>query len=170
MWRLKVGEGSGPWLRSTNGFLGRTVWEFDASAGAAEERGEVERVRREFADGRLRRRESADLLMRLQYGKQNNHDEDHHRLPPVKKLKKEDEVTEEIALASLRRALNQFSSLQSNNGCWPGDFSGVMFIMPGLVFSLYVTRSLDASLTPEHHERFAGTSTIIRTRMGDGAP
>ena len=66
MWRLKVGEGGGPWLQSTNGFLGRTVWEFDARAGTPEERAEVERMRREFADSRLRRRESADLLMRLQ--------------------------------------------------------------------------------------------------------
>uniref|UniRef100_A0ACD5WM01 Uncharacterized protein n=1 Tax=Avena sativa TaxID=4498 RepID=A0ACD5WM01_AVESA len=152
MWRLKVGDGSGPWLRSTNGFLGRTVWEFDAGAGTPEERAEVERVRREFADGRFRRRESADLLMRLQYAKQNNQgDQDHRRLlPPVKKLKEEDKVTEEIALAALRRALNQFSSLQSDDGCWPGDFSGVMFIMPGLLFALYVTRSLDVVVTPEH--------------------
>lgn len=153
MWRLKVGEGGGPWLRSTNGFLGRTVWQFDAGAGTPEERAEVERMRREFADGRFRRRESADLLMRLQYEKQNKHQgNDHHRrrLPPARKLDEEDEVTEEIALASLRRALDRFSSLQSDDGCWPGDFSGVMFIMPGLIFALYVTGSLDAVVTPEH--------------------
>lgn len=150
MWRLKVGEGSGPWLRSTNGFLGRTVWEFDAGAGTPEERDEVERVRREFADGRFRRRESADLLMRLQYAKQNNQGKHRLRLPPAKKLEEKDEVTEEMVLASLRRALDQFSSLQSDDGCWPGDFSGVMFIMPGLLFALYVTRSLDTVVTPEH--------------------
>jgi cycloartenol synthase len=70
----------------------------------------------------------------LQYEKQNKHQgREHRHLPPAKKLEEEDEVTEEIALASLRRALDQFSSLQSDDGCWPGDFSGVMFIMPGLV-------------------------------------
>jgi cycloartenol synthase len=51
----------------------------------------------------------------------------------VKKPEEKDEVTEEMVLASLRRALDQFSSLQSDDGCWPGDFSGIMFIMPGLV-------------------------------------
>jgi cycloartenol synthase len=71
----------------------------------------------------------------LQYEKENKHHQgkDHRRLPPMKKLEENEEVTEEIALASLRRALDQFSSLQSDDGCWPGDFSGIMFIMPGLV-------------------------------------
>jgi hypothetical protein len=29
--------------------------------------------------------------------------------------------------------MDQFSSLQASDGHWPGDFSGIMFIMPGLV-------------------------------------
>jgi hypothetical protein len=85
--------------------------------------------------------------------------------------------------------MDQFSSLQASDGHWPGDFSGIMFIMPGLVriilhkmklpisspclaeylvpsmftymditylhlplqiFSLYVTRSLNVVISPEH--------------------
>jgi hypothetical protein len=44
MWRLKIGEGGGPWMPTVSDFHGRQVWEFDPDAGTDEERIKVEQL------------------------------------------------------------------------------------------------------------------------------
>ncbi|KAM0835429.1 hypothetical protein ACQ4PT_062940 [Festuca glaucescens] len=68
MWKLTTSAAAarGPWLQSNNGFLGRQVWEYDPDAGTPEERAEVERLREDFTKHRFQRKESQDLLLRLQ--------------------------------------------------------------------------------------------------------
>uniref|UniRef100_A0A0E0R721 Terpene cyclase/mutase family member n=1 Tax=Oryza rufipogon TaxID=4529 RepID=A0A0E0R721_ORYRU len=148
MWRLKIaaesggGSGSSPLLHTGNGFLGRAVWEFDPDAGTPEERAEVARLRRDFTRHRFQRKESQDLLMRMQAHfvvavttviiAALPEARCRHLQPDLSAVIVEDNqnVTEETILSSLRRALNQYSTLQAHDGHWPGDYSGILFIMP----------------------------------------
>ncbi|KAF7150058.1 hypothetical protein RHSIM_Rhsim02G0209500 [Rhododendron simsii] len=66
MWKLKVAEGQGPWLNSTNNFVGRQIWEFDPDAGTPEEREAVEKARDDYRKNRSRVHPSGDVLMRIQ--------------------------------------------------------------------------------------------------------
>ncbi|XP_058113464.1 cycloartenol synthase 2-like [Magnolia sinica] len=148
MWKLKIAEGGGdnPWLRSLNKHVGRQVWEFDPKAGSKEELIEVEKVREGFSNLRFEKKHSSDLLMRMQFAKENPCVMD---LPQVK-LEDTEDITEEAVTTTLRRAIKFHSTIQAHDGHWPGDYGGPMFLLPGLVISLYVTGALNTVLSSEH--------------------
>lgn len=68
MWKLKIAEGHGPYLYSTNNFVGRQIWEYDPNGGTPEERQEFEKAREEFRNSRNKNgvRPCGDLFMRIQ--------------------------------------------------------------------------------------------------------
>ncbi|CAI9099018.1 OLC1v1035767C2 [Oldenlandia corymbosa var. corymbosa] len=147
MWKLKIAEGGSPWLRTTNGHVGRQFWEFDPNAvGSPEELDAIEKARENFRLNRFEKKHSADLLMRIQFSKDNPNIE---VLPQVK-VKEIQDLTEDNVAKTLRRAITFYSTLQSRDGHWAGDYGGPMFLMPGLVITLSITGALNAVLSKEH--------------------
>ncbi|KAJ8641070.1 hypothetical protein MRB53_017764 [Persea americana] len=146
MWKLKIAEGGSPWLRSLNNHVGRQVWEFEPELGTAEELLEIERAREGFQELRFQKKHSSDLLMRMQFARENPCNVE---IPQVK-LEDTEDVTEEAVATTLRRAIGFHSSIQAHDGHWPGDYGGPMFLMPGLVICLYVTGALNTVLSSEH--------------------
>ncbi|KAK8936182.1 Cycloartenol synthase [Platanthera zijinensis] len=148
MWKLKIAGGEeNPWLRTTNNHVGRQVWEFDPELGTPEEIAEVERAREEFRKNRFHMKNSRDSLMKMQFAKENPIEI--INLPQIK-LGEKDLITEEILSNSLGRALRRFGTFQAHDGHWPADFGAPMFLMPGLIITLYVTGALSSVLGWEH--------------------
>ncbi|TYH51010.1 hypothetical protein ES332_D10G244600v1 [Gossypium tomentosum] len=66
---------------------------------------------------------------------------------------KEEEEEEAIIERSLRRAMDFYSTMQTNDGHWSGDYGGPLFLLPGLVITLCITGALNAVLSNQHqHE------------------
>ncbi|XP_040996601.1 lupeol synthase-like isoform X3 [Juglans microcarpa x Juglans regia] len=147
MWKLKIAEG-GPGLVSLNNFVGRQHWEFDPDAGTPEERAEVERLREEFKRNRLRTKQSADLLMRMQLRKENPCGP----IPPPIQVKETEVITEEAVITTLRRALTFYSSIQAHDGHWPAESAGPLFFLQPFVMALYITGALNAIFSPAHQK------------------
>ncbi|KAH0993595.1 hypothetical protein GBA52_005078 [Prunus armeniaca] len=70
----------------------------------------------------------------------------------VKGRSDEEEISEEAVGITLRRALSFYSTLQAEDGFWPGDYGGPLFLLPGLVIGLSVTGALHAILPHEHQQ------------------
>ncbi|TYJ33723.1 hypothetical protein E1A91_A05G122500v1 [Gossypium mustelinum] len=150
MWRLKIAKGSvgdsGGWLRSLNNHDGRQVWEFCPESGTPEELSKVEMGRQSFRDNRFHKKHSSDLLMRIQFAEEKQSVTNLLQT----KLEEFEDVKEEAVMTTLRGALDFYSTIQADDGHWPGDYGGPMFLLPGLVITLYVTGALNTVLSKEH--------------------
>ncbi|CAJ1951641.1 unnamed protein product [Sphenostylis stenocarpa] len=150
MWKLKVSEKKEEeeGVRSMNKHLGRQFWEFDQSLGSEEERAEVEQVRKEFNKNRFKYKHSSDLIMRLQFEREKGIKGE--KVTRKIKIEREEDINEQVVGSTLKRALRSLSTLQTEDGFWPADYGGPLFLLPGLVIGLWVSGALNAVLTREH--------------------
>ncbi|XVF47215.1 hypothetical protein PTKIN_Ptkin03bG0091400 [Pterospermum kingtungense] len=149
MWKLKLSQGNEP---SVNNHIGRQYWEFDPNLGTPDERAQVEKARTQFTDNRFRTKQSSDLLMRIQLAASGNLSAEMKLLPPAADEVNVSKSGEEMVKTALRRALRFYSSLQAQDGFWPGDYGGPLFLLPQLVIGLFVTGAMDLILPSEHRK------------------
>ena len=148
MWRFVSSGDSGgnPLLETTNGFVGRQYWQYDPTGGTPEEREEVERLRATFTANRFKKRDSDDAFIRLRA---------HQRIlkarieVPKGLLSEGAPVSRETLEQHLTAAVKFYECLQEEDGHWPGDYGGPMFLLPGLVITAYVTKMLDTVFPAE---------------------
>ena len=151
MWRFKSADddNGNPWLRSLNGNIGRQTWHWDEEAGTEKERKEVETLREEFQANRHQQKHSGDELLRHQC-------KDKRRVGPfsVDKtgLDTQGAPTAATTDAAMRNAMSFYETLQDDDGHWPGDYGGPMFLMPGMLIALYCTGTMDEVLSGQHKE------------------
>ncbi|GLT38200.1 hypothetical protein SLA2020_124640 [Shorea laevis] len=149
MWKLKIGEGvDGPYLYSTNNYVGRQTWDFDPDAGTPEERAQVEEARQNFYRNRRLAKPCGDLLWRMQFLREKNFKQ---TIPPVT-IEDGEQISYEKATKALKRAVNFLSALQASDGHWPAENAGPLFFLPPLVFTLYITGHLNTVFHAEHRK------------------
>ncbi|EFJ43592.1 hypothetical protein VOLCADRAFT_96220 [Volvox carteri f. nagariensis] len=149
MWTFVSAGSSGgdPLLRSLNNNKGRQTWEFNEKAGTPELRAEVERLRADFTANKDKQHHSADELLRLQSADRIRAKK---HAPPSGEVP--EQLTPERVEAHLNGAISFYECLQQDDGHWPGDYGGPMFLLPGLVIGLYTTGALDQVFTPHHKQ------------------
>ncbi|CAL5412502.1 unnamed protein product [Camellia sinensis] len=167
MWKLKIAEGHGPHLFSTNKYIGRQIWEFDPDAGLPKERAAVEEAREEykkkFKKDRAWALPCSDLLMRMQLKRENNNID--LSIPPMR-LGEKEEVTYEAATISLRKAIRLNRAIQARDGHWAAENVGPMFFTPPLIIILHISGAINTILTWEHKKEFVRYSYLHQNDDG----
>jgi cycloartenol synthase len=138
--------------RTRAGFQGRQTWVFDEAAGSRTERAAVEAARAAYVAGRAHTHHSSDALLRLQAAGERAG----RGLPPppgapsARKLSDGAPPPPDFVQDAMRAGLGFYQTLQADDGHFPGDYGGPMFLMPGLVIVCHVTGVMDTVLPPPH--------------------
>jgi cycloartenol synthase len=154
MWVFRPAVGDDPKLASMNMHQGRQTWAWDPDGGTPEQLAAVERARAKFAANRLSQRHSADELLRLQAAEKVRSAAAAGDAPPQPPPAAGSSPLDAASVAgALRGAVGFYQALQCDDGHFPGDYGGPMFLMPGLIITLYTCGVLDEVLPPESHQR-----------------
>ena len=136
------------------GHQGRPTWVFDEAAGTKAERAAVEAARTAYVQRRAETHHSSDLLLRLQSAASLKK----RGLPPppgapsLAGLKDDAPPAADTVRDVMRAGLGFYQTLQADDGHFPGDYGGPMFLMPGLVIACHVTGVMDTVLPPPHRK------------------
>jgi hypothetical protein len=148
MWKLVSASNKGS-PHSLNGNQGRQVWEYDPSAGTEAERAKVEQLRAEFTANRHSQKHSSDELLRLQCADKLARRA--HSIPSTPLDDGQERDPERVA-QHLRGAMSFYECLQDDDGHFPGDYGGPMFLMPGMLITLYTVGKMDEVLSRQHQQ------------------
>jgi cycloartenol synthase len=154
MWVFKPAHGDDPKLASMNSHQGRQTWVWDPSAGTPEQEAAAEAARAKFTSNRLKQRHSSDELLRIQAAERIAAAAAAGDVPPQPPPAAGDAPLDPSSVAAgLRGAIGYYQALQCDDGHFPGDYGGPMFLMPGLLITLYTCGVLDDVLPKETHQR-----------------
>eukprot|EP00741_Cyanophora_paradoxa_P007343 tig00001107_g7103.t1 len=111
--------------------------QYVASEKAAEFNRRCNEARDLFTKNRLTQKNSADRIYRLQRAVFGPASAKKAQVGVESPSGAKAKTPEEAA----RRATSFFSELQDDDGHWPADYGGPMFLLPGLVFTCYISKT-----------------------------
>ncbi|XP_051113925.1 cycloartenol synthase-like isoform X2 [Andrographis paniculata] len=157
MWKLKFSDdddGHRRWLTTANRHAGRQFWEFDPTPPTPHHSAAVAQARRNFQAGRRSIRQSSDLLMRIQFAEEDEVFKHSGRSYGSSSGNdggsgSGDDNTERV-VDVLRNGMKFYSNLQAEDGHWPADYGGPLFLLPGLIIALFIMDALSLVLPEEH--------------------
>lgn len=166
MWKLRSAEEgrevkpeAGAPLKTLCNLAGRQVWEYVEDESKADGQGAAhERARKEYV--RKRRdfgvKHSADELLRIQCCGAGYKDVVRVKTKGKGKDEGKDSPVDQGDFDSgVLGGLQFYEQLQMEDGHWPGDYGGPMFLMPGLIITCYVTNAMDTILGEPHKREMA---------------